>query len=233
MLKSKRYFQLFISTVVVLILLGCISPNNPQPESTQTLANVNSVPPTPYPTPLRMEDAYATASEPNYLLECLNISTKQSTKPIGYKGIIPGQTSANDVRNLVGNPLYITDILHEWTYAGFNIDFKKDTVSWISVFADVNLMTPLKVVLKKYGCPEIIIAFDPNEDDMGVLGGTSFIYPSGGVEFQFFNYPVSLNEISSGVNFFVASSLYEYLKDRSVPFGGTVQIVTWEEAVIK
>jgi hypothetical protein len=183
-----------------------------------------------------MNAVASTITAPNYLKVCKELNPSSLNDQVGYKGIIPGSTTSLEVKNLLGDPISkSTLIIDQWAYAGYGISFENDTVIEIDILIDQDFLIPLSAIIKKYGCPQAIFAYDSKEEQTGELGMTSLVYSNIGIEFNFYRFPISMSDNPGEAYVYEAGSLEEYLERDDGIFTGSnmVKLVSWDEAVIK
>ncbi|MDQ3005567.1 MAG: hypothetical protein M3R47_09320 [Chloroflexota bacterium] len=84
------------------------------------------------PVPTATVDIDVLRSDPGYMAGCLELNPDVYQSQVGYRGVFPGQTSDDDVRQLLGEPLKINNLTDiSWEYDGF-------IVTWIQVTSATN-----------------------------------------------------------------------------------------------
>jgi len=215
---SKLEFRWIFLIAMILFLMAC-----------------TSAPPTLLLPPVSVDEVKASVVDPNYMKGCREINSSDSERQVSYKGIIPGSATSIEVKNQVGDPLKKSSLIDQWIYDGFSIVFENEIVTSIYIQVDSEFNSTLFDIIIKYGCPDVIFAYDVREEKAGVLGEVSFVYYRIGANFRILNYPVNLLDKAEFVEFFPARSLDEYLTgiEETLGFPNTVKLVSWDEAVAK
>lgn len=245
-MKSSRCISLLL--VIAFFIVGC-EPATPSVISTQTEPRIPSLTVSPSatgtistaptvlsPPLMSMNAVVSTITAPNYLKVCKELNPSSINDQVGYKGIIPGSTTSLEVKNLLGDPISKSIlIIDQWAYAGYGISFENDTVIEIDILIDQDFLIPLSAIIKKYGCPQAIFAYDPKEEQTGELGMTSLVYNNIGIEFNFYRFPISMSDNPGEVYLYEAESMEEYLEQDNGIFteSNIIKLVSWDEAVIK
>jgi hypothetical protein len=213
-------FQITLNVLLVLTLL-----------SVSCTAVISSKTITPAPT--ATIDIDVLRSDPNYMARCLELNSDVYPSQVGYKGIYPGQTRDNEVRQLVGEPLKINNQVDiSWEYDGFVVLFDKNLVTWIVVYNGEILNDTLQNSIHKYGCPDAIYALDINEHPSGDYSRLLFIYHNVGVYFIIDKIPAELSDKIEEISYFVPGTLEEYLKRfEMLLIPDATKPLTWDEAV--
>jgi hypothetical protein len=178
---------------------------------------------------------------PNYLAGCKILSKTVITKQIDYNGVIPGKSTDHDVISLLGDET--TKVFDSWVYDnGVTITFaegEKPVVDLILIDRNPALAEAADSVLDmvgKYGCPEIIYAYDPAMDRPFVkYEVTVFAYPAIGIAFYVPDYPVDLEAKPDEVIIFASKTLSDYLLENTFIYSpsGQAMVVSWDDAVDK
>ena len=96
-------------------------------------------------------------ADPSYMEGCINITSQDLKRQVGYRNIFPGKTTVGEIETLVGKPEKIfdspDDSITEWYYSEFNVFINDGIVDWIGT---EGLLT-IKEIVMQYGCPEMII----------------------------------------------------------------------------
>lgn len=225
-----------VRTISLLILLLGLVACEPSPTPAGATATPRS------PTALTNEAVETLVASPSYVADCRSLSTTVRSGQMSYRGVVPGQSTYDDVTRLLGNPATKEPIYDEWLYDdGVNVTFSNEAVpvvETIDVYSGSGLdqmSAPLGAVVKDYGCPELIYAYDTAIDNLsGNYTITVFAYPSMGIEFQIPNYPVSLTARPDEIYFFGSDSLSNYLsKHQGILSPNKAIILSWDQAVVK
>lgn len=252
MLTRKIQKALFLA--VLLSVIACepaVTQNGanatPMPSSNNPIgtnepsATPSSATATPTWSPIITVSAIeAMVSSPNYLVGCKSLSKTLLTEQTSYRGIVPGKSTYADVTNLLGDPNDKAYLGNQWLYDGVSVLFDggKHVVEVIHVFAGAvydQMAIPLLDIIGKYGCPEIIYAYDEGEEKSGYFTVTTFAYPTLGVEFRIRGYPVILSSKPDEIFIFIGESLSDYLLDRKqlLEDSEATVVLPWDEAIAK
>jgi hypothetical protein len=165
------------------------------------------------------------------------------SEQVGFGGVFPGVSTYADVTNLLGEPNekgYGGTQRTQWRYDGVSVLFDdgKGVVEVIEVFrgeAFDRMALPLRDLIEKYGCPEIIYAYDEGEEKSGHFSATSFAYPNLGIEYDFRGTPVSLDSRPEDIDLYASEAISDYLLDRKQTLQDpeATVVLRWDEAVVK
>lgn len=202
-------------TVESPTLVGKFSSETPSLSATST-AKATSEPP--------VKRFYRIVSDADYLQDCRSQYPPLSREQIGFRDIYPGKTTSAQILERLGNPRsheVTVDGYEEWRYYDDNLTFaysihtKKDVTDFVTVEVDRETLLPLKDILNKYGCPDLIIATELDSSPVAEkpnYNKTFFIYYTAGIEIRFEGYPVSYSDSASIVNFISPLPLKKYLE---------------------
>ena len=212
----------------------------------QSLAPAGVTPTPTSPPVLTIEALQTVVASPSYLVGCKSSSDTLLTEQVSYNGVIPGQSTYDDVTNLLGKPDRKAQLDDTWVYDdGVSILFTQKAndhvVAEIGVYSVDNgtaldqMSAPLLNIVEKYGCPEILYAYDPAIDNRsGQYDITVFAYPTLGIEFQIPHYPVSLNAKPDEISIFASKSVSDYLSERQwILDPDTAVVPLWDQAVFR
>jgi hypothetical protein len=205
------------------------------------------VTPTPTsPPPLTLEALETAVASPGYLGGCRSLSNTLLTNQISYKGVVPGLSTHDDVTNLLGEADRKAQTDDTWIYDdGVSILFSRNAgepvVDVIDVYDVDNgtvlaqMSEPLSEMVKEFGCPEIVYAYDPAIDNRsGRYDVTVFAYPTIGIELKIPHYPVSLNSKPDEIFIFASKSVSDYLSERQwILDPDTAVVPSWDQAVLR
>lgn len=221
--------SIFIALSILLASCGQTKIGNVQPNATML------------PSPVSETEAASvtslvqtSVSNMNYLKECKTINHNKFTEQIPYQDILPGKTNESELETLLGAPDKVSKIKDRtnWVYGNVGLLIEKGTVTYVLVPVEQTSELTLEQLVLKYGCPDLILAVNSTEDQVG-YGGVRFIYHFAGMEVDFAKYPVSLSDKPATISYFPSMDLQEYLNKNS---WGTMTIqsgkpVEWTEAV--
>lgn len=201
MIKIKQSMFHLTFIISAFVLAACVSkPNYPIPSPTAS-------------STITIEDIERYASNPDYMLDCKSSYPTSYTNQLSYNGIVVGKTTKQEIEELLGSPSAKKQSLIEvWTYEGGpGLVFDNSIVKSIWIYEDPAVLLPPEQFVEKYGCPDIILAYDLDEHPTGQLGMTSFVYHNMGFEINYYMFPVLVNHKPDFVVFEKQESLIEYL----------------------
>jgi len=185
--------------------------------------------PTPVSTPTRSIETLQ--ADPSYMAECKKINRDIVDEQASYKGIYPGRTTQDEVRNVFGKPLRVPQIKEIiWEYGDRSVVFDKSKVSKLYVFGDN--ATTLKDLILQYGCPDGIYALDTSVHAYGDYSRLVFFYHRIGFQFSIGHNPAKLNDTVDQMTYFMPGTLDDYkntFRFFSVP--NSIKLMTWDEAL--
>lgn len=229
-MNIQKVFRRWIAPwlVVAFILVSCIPPDNG--------TGIKHSYRTSTPELLSGVLAQTLVADPQYLADCRAVWGHSLDAQQGYYGIIPGWANQEDVWKLVGDPLEvdITSEGSEWTYKGYAVEFTGGVVASVYVDDDPRILVSLRELISKYGCPDLIFAFDNSIDQpSGSYNITIFTYLSKGIGLYMGDFPVSLSDVPYLVEYSAPTSLEKYLEERPDMADSLVvaKPVSWGEAV--
>jgi len=182
-------------------------------------------------------------ADPSYVKECREINSTIQKEKAGYMNLFPGVSTPQQVVQEIGEPERIdksvpyhsyADRVDAWAYDSFSLYFKEDALKYISIYSEEEALT-LEEIVKKYGCPEIIVHHYFNDMNIGgsLVNLESFNFvtlaiPSIGIEFSFDGFPISLEKKPYHTFITEPLSLQEFL---SLEIKGEGEVVSWSDAV--
>ena len=181
--------------------------------------------------------AQTLVSNPNYLDQCKSLNPIKLTEQIYYKNILPGKTKASEVESILGTPQErsvfegVTNLVYGDTE--FFVSIENDVVTYIVVDPDTETRLPitLEEVVLRYGCPDVMLAFNTKEDQVG-YNSVSFIYSTIGMEVRFPNFPTSLGSNANNISYFPSMTVQEFFEKYSwAEIRFFAQPVEWNEAI--
>jgi hypothetical protein len=177
-------------------------------------------------------------SDPAYLSGCEILPTGVPREQVSLRGVIPGVSSDTDVKNMLGEPNRRSYGGHQWLYDGVSIlfDDQTDVVEEIWIVGGTTfdqMALPVRDIIGRYGCPELIYAYDGGEEKRGHFDLTTLAYPELGIEFDFLGTPISLESRPREVYISAAAPVHDYLLDWKWLFESpdTSVVLPWDEAV--
>lgn len=235
----KRNIILLI--VAVFLVTGCATSTQnesifasftPEPTGTPFLSYTSTVTIIPSQTVTSqppVERNYRIVSDPDYLKDCRRQYPSAPDQQIGFRDIYPGKTTADQVRENLGDPTRRDGeiwVYYDGDFGYYYISFEDNLVDWVSVGVDLigsgdevplplknNLLHP-KELLIKYGCPDLIIAMEldpPPFAEIPNYNTTFFEYHRIGIEVRFDGYPILYSDVPSNITFFEPVSLRDFL----------------------
>jgi hypothetical protein len=185
---------------------------------------------TPIPISTSTISIETLSADPNYMSGCKEINPNSVSRQASYKGIYPGQTTLDEVRNVLGKPLRTYDLTDiSWEYDNLAVVFDESIV--IGLYVDGDNAT-LKDLILRYGCPDAIYAVDIYEHPSGAFSRLLFLYPDIGFDFAIDNIPAKLNDTIYQMDYFLPGTLEDYKKRSfSLTIANASKPMTWDEAV--
>ena len=180
--KPKNFTQALCAVIALLQLSGCI-PTAP------LFAKENGA-----------QTAISITSNNDYMQDCTNGHPVVYDKQMDYKGILPGVTRLDQLTEQFGQPNKSGTYNNSLEYLYFHNQYidhfyiTNNLVSSISVQADSETWFPLKSILEKYGCPDLILTITTDHDDPEsplVYDHTRFEYVTSGLSVVFDEFPVN------------------------------------------
>jgi hypothetical protein len=179
--------------------------------------SIDGTPQVPTPT-ISVQDFVA---NPEHIKNCLLINPNRTDRQFGYLDVFPGTSSADDVRNLLGEPIHIINAGAEtnWYYDNnptnvVSITIINGEVDGIGI-SNYDTSITLNRTIREYGCPSLVRVIDRSEHSAGNYNATVFCYPEIGVEFWFDGILIALNSSPVEIRYFKPSSLEEYIQINS------------------
>ncbi len=141
--------------------------------------------------------------------------------PQNYRGIVPGQTTEEEVLSILGQPdevsVWEPDDARYLDYYDLKVliilSLQDQVVDWIWISDQVNT---LGRIIDRYGEPELIALRDPDKcfpDDYSISTVTSLYYPQLGITATLWDAPsFSRDFVISGLIYFEPMTLQTYLE---------------------
>ena len=178
--------------------------------------------------------AQTSVSNTNYLSECKTINPAKLTEQIPYRNILPGKTKESEVESILGMPDKRSVFRDE-----INLVYGSD----VGVLVINNIVTPILVSSKdeskstleeailKYGCPDIVLAVNTTEDQVG-YNSIRLIYSMLGLTVSFAHYPANLGDSLDKIWYFPSMTIQEYFEKNSwAEVSSSAKPVEWNDAV--
>lgn len=179
--------------------------------------------------------AQTLVSNTNYLDPCKTINPIKLTEQISYQNIWPGKTKESEVESILGTPEErsvfrgVKNLVYGDT--GLLVDVENDVVTYIVVNPDKDLPITLEEVVLRYGCPDLILAVNTTEDQVG-YNSIRFIYSTIGMEVSFAGNPTGLASNADNISYFPPASIQGYFEEHSwAGVSWSAQPVEWNDAV--
>jgi hypothetical protein len=209
MIIRRNVLQRFKYLLILPILIGSCSPNK--------LLTTNQV-----------------IADGNYLVECRNNYRDANNVQKCYMNICPGVTSKNELDNLFLKPININGFKNAtyYIYDKYTILMIDEIVENINIINDEAYIRKFSELLEDYGCPNLILAEDPDEEPAGNYQIVDIIYTLSGFSLKFAGYPISLESIPEQITLFQAVDLKRYLD--SSPYLNDIdfaRISDWDDAI--
>lgn len=187
----------------ILILISCTKINTSD-RTSQPPASTISV--------------YDFVSNSEYVKNCLLINPETTNQQADFLDVLPGISSADDVRDKLGEPIRIIDDGTEtnWYYDNnpanlVSVTIINNIVDGIGV-SNYDSSITLNKIVQERGCPRLIRVIDRSEHSAGNYDSTVFCYPEIGAEFWFDRTLVNLTDSPVEIRYFKPVSLEEYIQ---------------------
>jgi hypothetical protein len=226
--KLRKYFILVI-TITFSASCGNSLINNNQPNSSMepTLASETE----PVSNALL---AQTLVSNTNYLNECKSLNPLKLTEQIPYQNIWPGKTKEAEVESILGVPdkrSVLGDEINLVYGSDLGVLVKNGIVTSILVYPEDETRFTLEEVILKYGCPDLVLAVNTTEDQVG-YNSIRLIYSKVGLAVSFAHYPANLSDSIDKIWYFPFMTVQEYFeKNGWAGMPGSAQPVEWNDAV--
>lgn len=217
----------FLFLVLLLCVEGCALKNEPigtrnlpgdtptpihiqkTPFNTQeTTSPIQPIEETPFDTqetvPL-VQPSGKVIYDSSYLQDCRLQYPTKNDRQVGFRNMYPGVTTVPDMITQFGQSYRYSEYDQRDYYvyinkeAGYVYGFsaKNNIIEDISI-DDPEIVVPLKDILNKYGCPDLIGAESREDDTIGapiIFNGVSFTYLNAGLLIRFDGYPIEYTSI--------------------------------------
>jgi hypothetical protein len=179
--------------------------------------------------------AQTLVANPNYLDECKTLNPIKLTEQIPYQNILPGKTKESEVESILGMPdersVFQGEINLVYGDTGLLVDIKNDVVTYIVVNPESKLPITLEEDILQYGCPDLFLAVNTMEDQVG-YNSIRLIYSTIGLAVSFAGYPTSLGSSADAIPYFPPLTIQEYFETNGwaqMPF--SAQPIEWNDAI--
>ncbi len=212
----------------MLVISSCttsIPIETPAPVATSTPGE------TPTPVASSTMSIETLLADPGYMAGCKAINPKLVNKQASYKGVYPGLTTQDEIRNIFGKPLRVPQIKETvWEYGYMSVVFNKTRVSNLYVFGDN--VTTLNDLILQYGCPDGIYVVDVSEHGYGEYSRLLFFYHRIGFDFTIDHVPAKLSDTVDQMGYFMPGTLEDYNNTFHI-FNPPdyAKLMTWDESV--
>lgn len=206
--------KFILTSFFTYLLLSACEPKDSYPSeavlpptkiiATQYLASIS--PSTNAPQHQTLDEVLGNKS---YLQDCKIKYPPVYNHQIGFLEILPGITKVNDLTSQLGNSYQYTKTDEEEGYDYYNVDAlfvvkNKMVESIILGESHTEMLLPLRTLLEKYGCPDVINALALTDDSFETsikFNKTIFWYVYAGIWIRFESYPISYSDTSSQISF--------------------------------
>ncbi len=213
-----------LGVALVLFFGSCAQKDNfTVPAQIDTPTQFKSATPTPTSI-VTMPTIESIVNSDSYLTDCkLKYPLIEDTRQAGFLNIYPGVTTETELISQLGQTYRYSRVNEQkeylysdqdTTYAYSFLVIDK-VVKDIAVLADDEILSPLQNILKKYGCPDLIIAqalSDDPFDDSLIYNKTLFEYLNMGIWIRFEAYPIAYSDTPGVLGFQKPISLDSFLE---------------------
>lgn len=252
-MKTIRYILCFF--VLFFCVDGCASKNVPletrnlpsdTPAPIYTQETVSPTQPSEE-TPLNTQEATPVIQpsgkvtlDSSYLQDCRSQFPTKNDRQVGLKNVYPGVTTVPDMLAQFGQSYEYSEDNQGGSYyiynnkeAGYVYNFRAENniIEHVRV-DDPEIVVPLKDILNKYGCPDLMVAEALENDIPGapiIFNGVSLTYLNAGLLIRFNGYPIEYSSIPDVFVFMNPA----YLKEETEFVNNKYSVlVSFSEAVI-
>jgi hypothetical protein len=229
MSTKLRIYLLLVIAITFSTSCGYVLANNNQP--TSSIEPIQASATEPLSNTLL---AQTLVSQPDYLGRCETMNPAKLTEQIPYQNIWPGLTKESEVQAILGMPdkrSVFRDEINLVYGNDIGILVKDNVVTTILVSPDADVRFRLEEVIIKYGCPDLILAVNTTEDQVG-YNSIRFIYSTIGLAISFAEYPANLSDGVDKTWYFPPMTVQEYFeKNGWARRRSSAQPLEWNEAV--
>ena len=224
--KLRKYFILVI-TIAFLISCRNALIDNDQPNSYSTQASGTE----PVSNVFLAQTLVANT---NYLDQCKTLNPLKLTEQLPYQKIWPGKTTESEVESILGAPdkkSVFRDEINLVYGSNLGILVRNGVVESILISPEDESRLTLEEVILKNGCPDLVLAVNTTEDQVG-YNSIRFIYITLGLEVSFAHYPANLNDRVDTIRYFPSMTVQEYFeKNGWAGLRWSAQPIEWNDAV--
>lgn len=213
---------LHMGLTIIVLMASCTNktPAQSQIIATQSVSNVSI--------------AQTRVSNMSYLDECKTLNPIKLTEQIPYQNIWPGKTKESELESILGAPVKRSVFRDEINLVyGSNVGlFVQDgIVTYILVSLEDESQLTVEEVILKYGCPDLVLAVNTTEDQVGYYS-IRLLYNTIGMEVSFANYPAALGSSADNISYFPPVTVQEYFENNGwAAMSWSAQPVEWRDAV--
>lgn len=212
---KRNFITLFILIEVLQIIISACGTGNSKFNFIETPTSIMQTP------------------TPDYIIDCKKLYGTKTNSQFSFNGISIGNTTSTEVEEIIGKPIK-TSILREWSYDGFSILFDKDNkVEAITFIGDFLITTKnLDNLLLTYGCPDLLIKIDLDEEPSGIFDAIKLSYIKLGLEVIFHEIPLNLESKPELVILRKEELLLDYLDNLGIyDNANKFQLAHWYEVI--
>jgi hypothetical protein len=211
-----------ILLVFTFTLASCASAQHNLKQPPTVRVPIETATATPIVIPAKTGTAipvYDYISRPEHKKDCPGTNPSTILSQISYRDVYPGITSANDARDVLGEP---TDIIEDgaetnWLYDNYPVDIVSviiinNIVDRIGIDTYDISNSSLREIVEEYGCPSLIYITDRSEHSAGNYDVATFSYPDIGVEFWFDGIKLTQSSVPSEIRYFEPISVVDYVQ---------------------
>lgn len=179
---------------------------------------------------------YVTRKE--YNKECKQINPDSNIQEVNYKHLRLTLDDPDSVMQKIGEPEEILTYNKDatWLYDEGTFNFQDGLLVeiWALPYGDAQLT--LWNIVKSYGCPQINLIIDQDEEPDGNYDLVVFSYPDTGIEFRFsISTPfISIDSAPTEVRYFIPHSLSDFIaKNKSIHLetDSSTKLIDWDVVV--
>ena len=213
----RKSIHTICAGIACLQLLSCMPP-------THLDSTVSSSDQATNATSNGVEASLRIISDNDYMKECIKDYPVVYETQIEYEGIYPGVTSQDRLVEQLGQPNKSDTFGDDLEYLFFESQYvdhffiTDNLVSIISVQSDSKDWFPLKSILERYGCPDMILS-SASDTDLSestlVYDHTYFEYSVAGLSVTFDKFPVHYSDSPIVMEYSAPIPVHDYLEDIS------------------
>ena len=228
MLNTTKIISICIFAFV--LMASCTSIISPETEPNNVSDRVSVT-----ESALVVSRALTLVSNTNYLDECKTLNPLKLTEQIPYQNIWPGKTKESEVESILGVPdkrsVLVGDEINLVYSSDLGVLVKNDIVTSILVYPEDETRFTLEEVILKYGCPDLVLAVNTTEDQVG-YDSIRLIFSKVGLAVSFAHYPANLSDSIDKIWYFPSMTVQKYFeKNGWAGMPRSAQPVEWNDAV--